>query len=131
MSAPFGHLRAQRRIAGQGLVGKGGPQVGKSAQSLAQLQQPGFGPAIRGERIEFVAAHRSQQHGIALQSCVQRGRRQGRAGLANGISADGHLAELEVMAAELRDRNQDAHCFASNFRTDAISGAHEHSQLHG
>ncbi len=82
----FGHFGAQRGVARQRRVGNGGPQIGKPAQSLAELQKSRFGPAIRGQGIEFVAAHRSQQHGVTFQSGVECRRRQGRAGLADGVS---------------------------------------------
>ena len=130
MSAPFGHFRTQRRVAGQSLVRKRGPQIGKPTQRLAKLQQSCFGPAIRRQGIEFVAAHRSQQHRIAFQRRVQRGRRQRRARLANGLASDGHLGELEVIAAELCHRSQNAHGFARDFRADPVSGADQNFQFH-
>ena len=42
------HLRTQRRVCGERGESKGGTEVRKAAQRLAQLQQAGLGAAIRG-----------------------------------------------------------------------------------
>ncbi len=73
------YLRAQRRVGGERRIRKRGAQIGKTAQRLANLQQACFGPAIRGQGIEFVAADSAQQYRIAFERCIERGRRQRRA----------------------------------------------------
>ena len=107
-----------------------GPQIGKAAESLAQLQQPRFRPSIGRQCVEFITAHSAQQHRVAFESRFQGLCREWGTALANGDAADRHFGKLEIVAAELCNRPQDAHRFARHFRPDSISCADQHFQFH-
>ena len=93
-----GHLRTKRRVGSECWKGKSGPQIGKTAQRLAKLQQAGFGPAIRGKGIEFVPSHCAEENCVAVERCVEGLLRERSAFRTNGLAADECFGELEIVA---------------------------------
>jgi hypothetical protein len=123
-------LRPQGAIDRQFLEGKGGAQVGESAEGRAQAEQAGLGALVGGEGVEFVAAHRSQQDRIGGQSRIKSLGRQRRTVLHNRHAADAFGLQFERVAAQGRNLLQYGDCFASDFGADAITGRDQNLQLH-
>ena len=92
----FDDLRPQRAVDGEFFEREGGTQIGESAERGANLQQAGFGALVRGQGIEFVAAHRAQQHGVGGERGSERVGGQRRAVLHNRDAADALAIEIEL-----------------------------------
>src|SRR5262245_30374500 len=111
-------------------MGKGRSQIGESAQSLTDLQQPCFGTAVRWKGIEFIAADSAEQYGIAFERGVECRRGKRCSMRLNRHSADQRFANLEVVASQLCHGTQNACRFVSDFRAYAVSGNDKNLQLH-
>ncbi len=118
----FDDLRPQRAVHRQLLERKRGPQIGKSAQRRANLQQSSLGPLVRRKRVEFVAAHRAQQNRIRVERRFQRVGRQRRSVLHNGHAADALFGKHKFVAAQRGDLFQHGNRFAGHFGADAVAG---------
>jgi hypothetical protein len=71
--------------------------------------------------IKLRCSYGAQKHGIAVEAGVQGSWRQGAAGFANSLSANGPLDELEFTVIKRIEGAQHANGFMAYFRPDTIA----------
>ena len=105
-------------------------QIRKHAQSLANSQQPFFGPLLGWCIIEFRETDSAHEGRVGGGGKFRRLVGEGGAGLMNGDAAEQPFGQIQRVIPLVRDMLQHAHSFAGNLGADAVTGEDEDVEVH-